>query len=895
MELIKYKNAGAIIAEDLSPNENDDYSYTYIETENTPFGKRIVNGLSSEIDYNSKHDFIMQTGVFTVGAKVRSNASGVIFRDSIISGSGDNDTFWIMQLYHNAGVMKAEFSMHYNDTPFETLGQYTIPDFAYDKFYTIMVTGDGSTLNMYIDGILVESGTVTPEILATQVLDTRTYGGVDVTQPDYVVSDLLVFNRPLTAQEALGYHLNSTFDVKKNIVTRWVNDLGTSFVDSSWKAENSGTGFDASSDGDYSESKNVGTFNGTTSNVDYPSNFAGVPLTDIEFDFISTDTDGTLMGSATSNGVYGGRFKQSSVFVTNSNMGTVRYEIDETDYGTSLNQGTLYDLIGDGLLHHIKMYNINLSTQFTVNGSLRFMSVQSTYYTQGQIFNITIDKNQNGVDHSYAGDDVTGYTDLIGSSDLTETAITYTPALLPLPAPTVFPTIWNGKTAQQINEFDGIVYLTIEEAFNDAIADLSEITFTAWIKKEVNEADYGILSLNSALDTAKFEIITNAEGGLDITLDTGSGQTVINTDSVIRDTNWHYITVSVDFPNDEVNTFVDGQLIDTSTGTGGLNFGSTSYTEHYLATNADQTLNFTGSIGDMQFYDSALTQIQISDLMNGKTEDVDAEVIILPWDLDISTMTYETRLSVEAQINESSSKCFMSSDGLHIYADGLGVDKLFQYNLTVPYDLNSASYYGTCTTTVYNNNYPYGLYISDDGVHGYSVKGATNDSIYINQYVFATPFDILTMTRVQFKEIPTSGYDFDPRDLMFVRDGSRFICISGRTNTIAQVSLSTPWDVSTATLDGTIAGPVNLQGSSGYLSRDGLYMIAYAFNDETKQLKLNTANNVLDGMVVDTGVTDGQPLGSPKGYNFDEYGGKLYRMEEVSFVTYIYQYSIDRI
>ena len=88
---------------------------------------------------------------------------------------------------------------------------------------------------------------------------------------------------------------------------------------------------------------------------------------------------------------------------------------------------------------------------------------------------------------------------------------------------------------------------------------------------------------------------------------------------------------------------------------------------------------------------------------------------------------------------------------------------------------------------------PRGLTFNNDGTRMY-VTGWRGDDV--NEYRLTTPFDVSTATFVQ-----TNGFmiNSDPRDVKFNPDGTRmFVLGRGTADRVFQITLTTPFDISTA-------------------------------------------------------------------------------------------------
>ena len=203
-----------------------------------------------------------------------------------------------------------------------------------------------------------------------------------------------------------------------------------------------------------------------------------------------------------------------------------------------------------------------------------------------------------------------------------------------------------------------------------------------------------------------------------------------------------------------------------------------------------------------------------------------------PW--DVSTASYSSRsLSVSAQVNQPNSIDFRI-DGARMYVTGWGNTSIFQYTLSIPWDLSTATYSGVSfnysATSVSNS----GLRFSTTGDNFY-ITG-NNDTIF--QFKVSTPWDVSTASYAnKSKFVGTSGnlnptgidFKFDGT-IMFVQDTS-----SANSRRITAWVMSTPWDLSTAT-ESTNKFSVGTQDTNPYdfyMRYDGLGFYIVGPNQDT--------------------------------------------------------------
>lgn len=171
--------------------------------------------------------------------------------------------------------------------------------------------------------------------------------------------------------------------------------------------------------------------------------------------------------------------------------------------------------------------------------------------------------------------------------------------------------------------------------------------------------------------------------------------------------------------------------------------------------------------------------------------DINEYALATAW--DITTATFDSTFSVASQ--ETGVKGFaFKTDGTKMYVIGLDSDKIHQYDLSVAWDISTASYASKLFSVASQETFPTDVAFKSDGTKAYIV-GYNTDAVY--QYSLATAWDISTASydSVSFS---VSAQESIPDGLFFKPDGKIMYIIGQGTDTIHQYSLSTAWDVSSA-------------------------------------------------------------------------------------------------
>ena len=163
---------------------------------------------------------------------------------------------------------------------------------------------------------------------------------------------------------------------------------------------------------------------------------------------------------------------------------------------------------------------------------------------------------------------------------------------------------------------------------------------------------------------------------------------------------------------------------------------------------------------------------------------------------DISTASFNNASSSVSAEETSPQDVAFKGDGTKMYVVGTNNDAVFQYSLSPAWDVSTASYDNASSSMSAEDNAPVSLAFKDDGNKMY-VLGFTNLKIF--QYSL-TAWDISTASydSVSFS---VGDEDIAPIGLAFKDDGTKVYIMGNTNHTVYQYSLSTAWDISTASYD----------------------------------------------------------------------------------------------
>ena len=185
---------------------------------------------------------------------------------------------------------------------------------------------------------------------------------------------------------------------------------------------------------------------------------------------------------------------------------------------------------------------------------------------------------------------------------------------------------------------------------------------------------------------------------------------------------------------------------------------------------------------------------------------VDEYNLSTPWNLN--TTTYASKFySINSQETVPTG-LFFKDNGSVMYLLGVNSDSIYQYNLTTPWDILSVSYAFKNYSVAIEEDQPRGLFFKNDGSNAYIV-GDNNKKIY--QYSLGTPWDISTAS-YSTKYFSVSDQEMSPNGLTFKNDGSKAYVV-GLSGNVFEYSLTIPWDISTAFYDSRFFSSSSFDGS----------------------------------------------------------------------------------
>lgn len=256
---------------------------------------------------------------------------------------------------------------------------------------------------------------------------------------------------------------------------------------------------------------------------------------------------------------------------------------------------------------------------------------------------------------------------------------------------------------------------------------------------------------------------------------------------------------------------------------------------------------------------------------------------------DVSTAVYEEKYKDISTEDGTPFGIALSSDGTKMYVAGYNTATIYQYSLSTPWGVDTAVYADKCKDVSTEVDRPYGIDISSDGNNLY-VASFTYDSIF--QYTLSTAWDVSTATyNDKYKDV---GVEEDSLDAVSLKpDGTKMYIVGAAAHTVFQYTLSTPWDVSTATYEekSKLVGTEDAHPYAVPFKPDGNKMYILGWDSKTVyQYALSTTWDVSTAVYEDKYKSVNAQDIAPRGLCFKSDGAKMYISGDVS--NKIYQYDL---
>jgi len=229
---------------------------------------------------------------------------------------------------------------------------------------------------------------------------------------------------------------------------------------------------------------------------------------------------------------------------------------------------------------------------------------------------------------------------------------------------------------------------------------------------------------------------------------------------------------------------------------------------------------------------------------------------------DVSTASYDSKSFSTTSQDGSPIGFGMKPDGTKLYMIGFSSDTVYQYTLSTAYDISTASYDSKSFNVGSQAPVAVAVSFKTDGTKMF-IAGNSNDAIY--QYTLSTAWDVSTAS-YDSVSLDISAEQADVSGMQFSSDGTVIFIVSSAD--IDKYTLSTAWDISTATAsslfstssqDTTLRGVAfNADGTKTYVAGDDnntIYQYSTGSTVTTGSFDLSTGNYFTDTPSADVEYT----------------------------------------
>jgi len=242
-------------------------------------------------------------------------------------------------------------------------------------------------------------------------------------------------------------------------------------------------------------------------------------------------------------------------------------------------------------------------------------------------------------------------------------------------------------------------------------------------------------------------------------------------------------------------------------------------------------------------------------VMGSSGRDINQYNLTVPY--DISTATFSSIvLSVLAQESIPTSMLF-NNTGTRLYVLGSSGDDIDQYNLGTAYDISTATFSSVALDVGAQETFPTDMLFNNNGTKLY-ILGSDDDQI--NQYTLSTPYNISTAT-FNSVALSVSGQEGVPNDMIFNSDGTKLYVTGGSGDDVNQYNLSTAYDISTAVFGGIAKSVSSQEGvprSMLFNDIGSKFFLLGAEDAEINQYTLETLNVNFSETSLNDGSVEGQ-------------------------------------
>lgn len=237
---------------------------------------------------------------------------------------------------------------------------------------------------------------------------------------------------------------------------------------------------------------------------------------------------------------------------------------------------------------------------------------------------------------------------------------------------------------------------------------------------------------------------------------------------------------------------------------------------------------------------------------------------------EVSETAAESTLDVSTR-SKSPEGLAWNSNGSMLHVVGVWYNNISKYSLPTPFDITTATFHSSLNVTAANGGeLPRDVAWNDDGTKLYVVFSGNEN---ITQYSVSTKYEVSTATKSETLNI--SGDASAPEGIGWNNDGSKLYVADSNLDEILEYDLSTKFDISSASLNDTTSVRNDDDQPRGITWRESgsKFFIAGDQGNDVLQYTVSTPFDTSSASFQKrVGVQDSDP----KGVRWSDDGGKLY-------------------
>ena len=249
--------------------------------------------------------------------------------------------------------------------------------------------------------------------------------------------------------------------------------------------------------------------------------------------------------------------------------------------------------------------------------------------------------------------------------------------------------------------------------------------------------------------------------------------------------------------------------------------------------------------------------------------------------------------SVATQDGEPQGIAF-SKSGEKMFIVGRINDAVYEYTLNGSYCIGTASFVDSFSVATQEVN-PRGITFSKSGDKMFIVGATNNNQGKVSEYTLTAPWDVSTASFVDSLGVKSCGADCSTSTgLAFSKSGEKmFVMVSKVVDAVDEYTLTTPWDVSTASFVDSFSVQAQEGTPTGIaFSKSGEKMfVVGSGGDDVNEYTLSVAWDVSSASFVGSFSVKSQE-GNPQGIWFDSSGKTMFITGQAGDDVNVYKLSI---